>query len=149
MSSWQTKSSRKVYENPWIIVKEDEVIMPNGKDGLFGVVSSKSDAVRMEVDFKQIERALAEYKVYDAWQYIESLGETLGYMTLSRELVEDVYENRINKLKEIQNEIISTAVQNGSSSITSDSLNATNLKICGYTIDDTVFLKKTAIEFFH
>ena len=111
--------------------------------------SSKSDAVRMEVDFKQIERALAEYKVYDAWQYIESLGETLGYMTLSRELVEGIYENRKNKLKEVQDEIISTAVQNGSSSITSDSLNATNLKICGYTIDDTVFLKKTAIEFFH
>ncbi|MBH1980190.1 NUDIX hydrolase [Candidatus Saccharibacteria bacterium] len=45
MSEWQTKSSKVVYENPWLIIKEDEVVMPNGKDGLYGVVSSKSDAV--------------------------------------------------------------------------------------------------------
>ena len=45
MSQWQTKSSKVVYENPWMIVHEDEVVMPNGKDGLYGVVSSKSDAV--------------------------------------------------------------------------------------------------------
>lgn len=45
MSTWQTTSSKIVYENPWIIVKEDTVVTPAGKDGLFGVVSSKSDAV--------------------------------------------------------------------------------------------------------
>lgn len=45
MSQWQTKSSKVVYENPWMIVREDEVVMPSGKDGLYGVVSSKSDAV--------------------------------------------------------------------------------------------------------
>lgn len=45
MSTWQTTSSKTVYENPWIIVNEDTVITPSGKDGLFGVVSSKSDAV--------------------------------------------------------------------------------------------------------
>lgn len=45
MSQWQTKSSKTVYENPWISVREDEVIMPNGQAGLYGVVSSKSDAV--------------------------------------------------------------------------------------------------------
>lgn len=45
MSSWKTKSSKTVYENPWISVKEDEVITPTGQNGLYGVVSSKSDAV--------------------------------------------------------------------------------------------------------
>lgn len=45
MSTWQTTSSKIVYENPWIIVKEDTVVTPAGKDGLYGVVSSKSDAV--------------------------------------------------------------------------------------------------------
>lgn len=45
MSSWETKSSKITYENPWMIVREDEVVMPDGKDGLYGVVSSKSDAV--------------------------------------------------------------------------------------------------------
>lgn len=45
MSSWQTTSSKIVYENQWIVVKEDTVVTPAGKDGLYGVVSSKSDAV--------------------------------------------------------------------------------------------------------
>ena len=45
MSSWQTKSSKIVYENPWMIVHEDQVVMPNGKDGLYGYVESKSDGV--------------------------------------------------------------------------------------------------------
>jgi len=45
LKSWQTKSSKIVYENPWLFVREDEVINPNGKDGLYGVVESKSDGV--------------------------------------------------------------------------------------------------------
>lgn len=45
MNSWKTKSSKIVYENPWMIVHEDKVIMPNGVDGTYGYVTSKSDAV--------------------------------------------------------------------------------------------------------
>ena len=45
MSEWHTKSSKIVYENQWMTVREDEVIMPDGKDGMYGVVSSKSDSV--------------------------------------------------------------------------------------------------------
>jgi 8-oxo-dGTP pyrophosphatase MutT (NUDIX family) len=35
---WQTKASRIAYENAWIRVREDEVIRPDGKPGLYGVV---------------------------------------------------------------------------------------------------------------
>src|SRR6266542_5506246 len=42
---WQTKSSKIVYENPWMRVFEDQVIMPNGSDGMYGYVESKSDSV--------------------------------------------------------------------------------------------------------
>ncbi len=45
MTTWKTKSSKIVYENPWIFVREDEIVMPNGKDGLYGVVESKSNSV--------------------------------------------------------------------------------------------------------
>lgn len=45
MSIWKTKSSKIVYENPWMIVREDEVVTPSGKDGLHGVVESKSAGV--------------------------------------------------------------------------------------------------------
>jgi 8-oxo-dGTP pyrophosphatase MutT (NUDIX family) len=42
MASWQTKSSKVVYENPFIVVHEDHVIKPNGKDGIYGYMDSKS-----------------------------------------------------------------------------------------------------------
>ena len=45
MSDWQTKSSKIVYDSPWMTVREDEVVMPNGKDGIYGYASSKSEAV--------------------------------------------------------------------------------------------------------
>jgi len=35
---WKTKSSRVVYENAWISVREDEVIRPDGNPGIYGVV---------------------------------------------------------------------------------------------------------------
>ena len=45
MNDWQTKSSKVVYENRWMVVHEDEVVMPNGKDGIYGYIDSKSDSV--------------------------------------------------------------------------------------------------------
>jgi 8-oxo-dGTP pyrophosphatase MutT (NUDIX family) len=38
---WTTVSSREVYSNPWIRVREDQVISPGGKAGIYGVVESK------------------------------------------------------------------------------------------------------------
>lgn len=35
---WKTTSSRTVYRNNWISVREDEVIRPDGKPGIYGVV---------------------------------------------------------------------------------------------------------------
>ncbi|RME76518.1 MAG: NUDIX hydrolase [Chloroflexi bacterium] len=36
--SWKTLSSRQVYRNPWINVREDIAQMPNGKTTIYGVV---------------------------------------------------------------------------------------------------------------
>ncbi|MBX7138379.1 MAG: NUDIX hydrolase [Oligoflexia bacterium] len=38
---WQTLSSRLVYSNPWISVREDQVIRPDGQPGIYGVVSTR------------------------------------------------------------------------------------------------------------
>ena len=38
---WQTLSSREIYTNPWIRVREDQVINPAGKPGIYGVVEFK------------------------------------------------------------------------------------------------------------
>ncbi len=35
---WQVKSSREVYRNRWIRVREDEVVRPNGAESIYGVV---------------------------------------------------------------------------------------------------------------
>lgn len=39
---WQTLSSKIVYQNPWMKVREDKVITPGGTDGIYGVVEAKS-----------------------------------------------------------------------------------------------------------
>ena len=42
---WRTVSSRQVYENPWISVREDQVVRPDGEPGIYGVVHYKNIAV--------------------------------------------------------------------------------------------------------
>lgn len=42
---WTRLSSRGVYENPWIRVREDQVIRPDGRPGIYGVVEMKNRAV--------------------------------------------------------------------------------------------------------
>lgn len=39
-SPWRTLSTRSVYENPWIHVREDAVIRPDGAEGIYGVVET-------------------------------------------------------------------------------------------------------------
>ena len=42
---WQTRASRTVYENQWIRVREDDVVRPDGGDGIYGVVDLQNPAV--------------------------------------------------------------------------------------------------------
>ena len=42
---WQTLSSRAIYDNAWIAVREDRVIRPDGEQGIYGVVHFKNIAV--------------------------------------------------------------------------------------------------------
>lgn len=42
---WLTLSSREVYENNWIRLREDKVIRPDGEQGIYGVVQFRNIAV--------------------------------------------------------------------------------------------------------
>ncbi len=42
---WQTRATREIYDNAWITVRENAVIRPDGKPGIYGVVSMKNRAV--------------------------------------------------------------------------------------------------------
>ncbi len=44
-SPWKTQGTRLVYENAWIKVREDEVVRPDGKPGIYGVVHFKNTAI--------------------------------------------------------------------------------------------------------
>jgi 8-oxo-dGTP pyrophosphatase MutT (NUDIX family) len=38
---WQRRGSKLIYTNPWITVREDDVITPGGKPGIYGVVETR------------------------------------------------------------------------------------------------------------
>ena len=42
---WQTRGSREIYVNPWIRVREDQVVRADGKNGIYGVVEFQSYAL--------------------------------------------------------------------------------------------------------
>ncbi|KAA3439307.1 NUDIX domain-containing protein [Rufibacter hautae] len=42
---WKTLDSKPIYENPWISVREEQVINPGGGQGIYGVVSMKNKAI--------------------------------------------------------------------------------------------------------
>lgn len=103
----------------------------------------------MPIDISRLERTLAEHKVYDAWQYVKSLQETLGYMSVSYNMLLKVHDHRVTTLATIGQNIIRQAHETGEGRCTANDLSRTNLVIGGYEIDDVVFMRKTAMEFFH
>lgn len=44
-TSWRQLTTRTAYENPWIRVVEDQVVRPDGTDGIYGVVEIRNTAV--------------------------------------------------------------------------------------------------------
>lgn len=103
----------------------------------------------MTIDLKAFQKSLAQQKVYDAWQYVQSLRETLTYMNVSYELLEKVYEHRIRVLSTQEQKIMESVVKIGNASIRKEDLRCTDLDIAGLIIDDSMFLRKNTIEFFH
>lgn len=71
--------SREVYKNPWIRVREDEVIRPGGKQGIFGVIEMKAgSSVLALTDDNQIY-LVKEYK-YGIGKYsIEVMSGAMEY----------------------------------------------------------------------
>lgn len=103
----------------------------------------------MSLDIKEFQKELAHQKVYDTWQYVDSLREMLTYMDLSYQLLVNVHKTRVDSLKAQQSKILQEAVETGSASVKEIDLHCTDLKIAGLDIDDSIFLRKTIVEFFH
>ena len=92
---WKTLATKPVYDNPWISVREDQVITPSGTPGIYGVVHMKSRAagiVPIDADGRTVLVGQYRYALDDySWEIPEG-GVPAGEETLAgaqRELVEE------------------------------------------------------------
>lgn len=90
---WATTSSEVAYENPWIRVREDRVVRPDGEDGIYGVVELRNPAVFV-VALDEVGRVLmVEIDRYTVGRSLEVVsGGTDGEDALTaarRELLEE------------------------------------------------------------
>ena len=42
---WQKISGKVVYQNPWMVVEEDQIVNPSGNPGIYGKVLFKNRAI--------------------------------------------------------------------------------------------------------
>ena len=92
---YRLTSRREIYSNPWIRVREDRVIRPNGTAGMFGVVEVKPGASVLAMEGDGSVYLVKEYKYGVARESIEVMsggieeGET-PLDTARRELREEL-----------------------------------------------------------
>ncbi|HUX44120.1 MAG TPA: NUDIX hydrolase [Terracidiphilus sp.] len=66
VQSITTLASREVYRNPWMRLREDEILRSNGQKGIYGVVEKDDAAIILPVD---------EGRVWLVEQYRYAIGE--------------------------------------------------------------------------
>ena len=92
---WKIKESQEKYKNPWIRVREDQVIRPDGKDGIFGIVEMVAGVSVLPLDdegnvylTKEFHYAIEEDSVEVISGAIDEGEDALG--AAKRELKEEV-----------------------------------------------------------
>jgi 8-oxo-dGTP pyrophosphatase MutT (NUDIX family) len=92
---WTTLSGRVHYENPWIEVREDRVLRPDGEPGIYGVVHFKNRAIGvLPVDDDGSVWLVGQYRYplqAESWEIPEggSPPEESPEETARRELLEE------------------------------------------------------------
>jgi len=93
-NNWRRLDSREVYRNPWVRVREDQVIRPDGNPGIYGVVEFKMGLGIVALDEADHVWLLGQYRYpVDAisWEIINGTvepGET-ALESAQRELSEE------------------------------------------------------------
>ena len=92
---WKTLESKRIYENPWISIKEDQVIQPDGKPGIYGTVHFKNKAIGvLPIDDEGYTYLVGQYRYpldEYSWEIPEG-GSPIGESALGgakRELLEE------------------------------------------------------------
>jgi 8-oxo-dGTP pyrophosphatase MutT (NUDIX family) len=71
---WKTQSSRLVYENPWIRLREDQVITPAGTPGIYGVIEARAATGVVAVDDAGMIQLVGQYRYPTreySWEIVE------------------------------------------------------------------------------
>ncbi len=92
---WKIKSSEVKYKNPWIEVREDQVIRPDGKDGIFAFVTMKAGVSVLALDSDGFVYLTKEFKYGTARDHIEVVsggidGDEPPLAAAKRELEEEL-----------------------------------------------------------
>ncbi|MBL4848664.1 MAG: NUDIX hydrolase [Planctomycetes bacterium] len=59
---WQTLSSREIYANAWIRVREDAVLRPDGQEGIYGVVECRAATGVVAIDAEGNAVLVGQYR---------------------------------------------------------------------------------------
>jgi 8-oxo-dGTP pyrophosphatase MutT (NUDIX family) len=71
---WGVTSSKSVYKNPWLEVIEDQVIRPDGTEGIYGVVKLRRGVSALPIDDKGNVYLINEYKYPVSMHCLETMG---------------------------------------------------------------------------
>src|SRR5690606_3696300 len=67
---FKTMSSKIVYQNPWMRVREDSIIRPDGSEGIYGVMESKNSVVIVALNDKNEVYIIRSFKyLVSAWSW--------------------------------------------------------------------------------
>ena len=91
---WKTLSTKKIYENPWIRVREDQVIRPDGNPGIYGVVEAKIATGVVALTPKLEVYMVGQYRYptkHYSWEIVEGGAEWTEdpMLAAQRELAEE------------------------------------------------------------
>ena len=91
---WQLKTSRQVYKNPWLEIREDAVITPGGSDGIYGVVDTRIATAVVALDDNKNVYLVGQYRYptkHYSWEIVEGgcEGSDSALETAKRELREE------------------------------------------------------------
>jgi len=91
---WKTLGSKLIYKNPWITLREDSVIRPDGNPGIYGVVESKIATGVVALTPDNEVYLIGQYRYptkHYSWEIVEG-GSEPGedpFDTIQRELQEE------------------------------------------------------------
>lgn len=91
---WKIKESEEKYKNPWMKVREDKVIRPDGKEGIWGIVEMLDGVCILPIDNDGYVYLISQFRYTLEKNSIEAAGGSLNegekiLETAKRELKEE------------------------------------------------------------